>query len=184
MNSVLRWIAILIGLKILFFTVKLGLGIVRLHFFGAGDGDSDYDSPEALAYREAGERFGVAVVEQRWPDAYAMMTSDFRSRRTIDQFVSIMRSAEEEYVQEGRALTAIAAVNAWGEEVAHADFAADYDIPETIPRTPAWKAYIVNEMVLELDEEGHTYRCFDQGLLMVDEPEGPRVAYVEYWWCD
>lgn len=183
MNSVLRWIAILIGLKIIFFTVKLGLGIVRLHFFG-GDGDSDYNSPEAMAYREAGERFGLAVAEQRWPEAYALMTTDFRNRRTLDQFVSIMRSAEGEYVQEGRALTANGYVNAWGEELNDPDFTADYEIPEGVPRTAPWKAFVVNEMVLELDEEGHTYRCYSQGLLMAEEPEGPRVAYVEYWWCD
>lgn len=182
MSGVVRWLVGFILIGMLFFILRLGLGIARLHFFGSSGGE--VDSAAAEVYRAAAEQFGVAVVEQNWPEAYAMMATDYRQRRPLEKFVAVMKSAEAEFVAEGRALTAMAGVNAFGSEMNDPDFAETYDIPADVPKSPPWKAYVVNDMVLELDEDGDTERCYSMGTLMVDEADGPKVAHLEYWWCD
>ena len=182
MNATVRWILGLVAISIFLFVLRVALGIARLYFFSGGEDATT--SAEAEVYRLAGENFASAVVDQRWPDAYALMTTEFRDRQSLDQFTKYMVKAEAEYVEEGRPLAAYGGINAFGAELSDPDFADTYDIPAALPKTPEWKAYIVNEMVLEVGDDSEVERCYSMGTLMVDEPDGPKVAYMEYWWCD
>lgn len=128
----------------------------------------------------ATERFGNLILSRDFAAAHGMFANSLRETTTPEQLAQIITTSEVEYHEFGPPVRVEGFLNASGDEID----AEGYDIPESVPTSPAWTAYTLAEMVIEQDDEGEAERCYDIGLLWVREDGTDRIAHLEYFWCD
>lgn len=124
--------------------------------------------------------FGEKVRVRDWAGAHGMTSSAFQKTFPADKFRAVMEEQLKVYEAEFQTVLVEADINTVDpKEMAE----EDYDIPKWVPKGN-WRAYSFATMGLEVDADNEIERCYEIGLLWVEEDGQDKVAFLEFMWCD
>lgn len=126
------------------------------------------------------QKFGNHIITDDWAGAHAMFSRSLAATTSPEQLAEIVNANEAEYHEHFAPIGVVGYLNAWDDEID----ADTYDVPPSVPTTPEWTAYTLAAVVLEREDDGEVGRCYNIGLLWVNEDGQDRIAHFEYFWCD
>jgi len=145
-----------------------------------GGGESTVGKSTEQRFIKLTQEFGTLILADDWAGAHAMFSRSLASSTSAEQLAQIVNANEAEYHEHFAPMGVEGYLNAWGDEID----ADTYDVPPSVPNTPEWTAYTLAAIVLEREDDGEVGRCYNIGLLWVNEEGQDRIAHFEYFWCD
>lgn len=123
------------------------------------------------------QQFAEAVRNEDWATAHAFLSKPLQSSMPLEQFAEVHRQARQEY---GVPIGLQCDDGFVDPEVLKEGWSEEF--PGVPPKNR--QAFTHAYFVLERDQEGEVWRCYDLRLAWHDAEGADKVGWFEYAWCD
>ncbi|MFO1019872.1 MAG: hypothetical protein U0903_04150 [Planctomycetales bacterium] len=134
----------------------------------------------AAPYHQLAKKFGDALMQEKYSEAYALMSDAYRKHTTLEKFTELHKNARKEYGKPLQVETGVGTLDK--DSLKDEEYGKLDEIPANIRR-----AWMHAQLALEVSgkgEDAEVDRCYDCWMLLIDQNGKLVVGRFEYHWCD